>query len=135
MLQSCNVNYLPIPTWPSFRIGIKNNLESMIQNIFLDPLHYCLELNLKSVLRINDILVWIRIWTWIRGSMPLTNGSGSSYLCHWPLRFQQKTNFLIKFFCLLLFEDTFTSFLKDKKSKRSHKAVGIKVFLAIFAWW
>ncbi len=24
---------------------------------------------------------------------------------------------------------------KDKKSKRSHKAVGIKVFLTIFAWW
>ncbi len=24
---------------------------------------------------------------------------------------------------------------KDKKSKKSHKAVGIKVFLTIFAWW
>jgi hypothetical protein len=39
-----------------------------------------------------------------------------------------------KFFCLLLFEGTFTSFFKDKKSKISHKAVGIKVFLTIFAW-
>jgi hypothetical protein len=39
-----------------------------------------------------------------------------------------------KFFCLLLFEGTFTSFFKDKNSKRSHKAVGIKVFLTIFAW-
>jgi hypothetical protein len=29
----------------------------------------------ESVLRIHDILVWIRIW--IRGSMPLTNGCGS----------------------------------------------------------
>jgi hypothetical protein len=28
---------------------------------------------------------------------------------------------------------TFTSFFKNKKSKRSHKKVGIKVFLAIFA--
>jgi hypothetical protein len=36
-----------------------------------------------------------------------------------------------KFFCLLLFEGTFTSFLQDKKSKRCHKAVGIKVFLTI----
>ena len=36
---------------------------------------------------------------------------------------------LKKFFCLLLFEGTFTSFFKDKKSKRSHKTVGIKVFL------
>ena len=32
----------------------------------------------KAVLRIHDILVWIRI----RGSMPLTNGSGSFYLYH-----------------------------------------------------
>jgi hypothetical protein len=37
------------------------------------------------------------------------------------------------FFCLLLFEDTFTSFFKDKKSERSHKTVGINVFLTIFA--
>jgi hypothetical protein len=38
-----------------------------------------------------------------------------------------------KFFCLLLFEGTFTSFFKDKKLNRSHKTVGIKVFLTIFA--
>jgi hypothetical protein len=44
-------------------------------------------------------------------------------------RGQQKTKFLIQFFCLLLFEGTFTSFFKDKKSKRSHKTLGIKVFL------
>jgi hypothetical protein len=37
------------------------------------------------------------------------------------------------FFCLLLFEDTLTTFFKDKKSKRSHKTVGIKVFLNLFA--
>jgi hypothetical protein len=63
-------------------------------------LHKYLDL-LHPVLWIHDILGWIRIW--IRGSMPLTNGSG-----------------------LLLFE--------DKKSKRSHKAVGIKAFLTFFAW-
>jgi hypothetical protein len=40
----------------------------------------------------------------------------------------KKLNFCKKFFCLLLFRGTFTSFFKDKKSKRSHKAVGIKVF-------
>jgi hypothetical protein len=33
----------------------------------------------------------------------------------------------------VLFEGTFTSFFKDKKSKRSHKTVKIKVFLTIFA--
>jgi hypothetical protein len=32
----------------------------------------------RAVLRIHDILVWIRI----RGSMPLTNGSGSFYFRH-----------------------------------------------------
>jgi hypothetical protein len=41
---------------------------------------------------------------------------------------------LKKFFCVLLFEGTFTSFFKNKKSKskRSHKTVEIKVFLTIF---
>jgi hypothetical protein len=33
--------------------------------------------------------------------------------------------------CLFLFEGT--SFFKDKKSKRNHKTVGIKVFPTIFA--
>jgi hypothetical protein len=36
-----------------------------------------------------------------------------------------------RFFCLLLFEGTFTSFFKDKKSQ---EAVAIKVFLTIFSW-
>ena len=36
-------------------------------------------------------------------------------------------------FCILLVEGTFTSFFKDKKSKRSHKTVEIKVFHTIFA--
>ena len=35
------------------------------------------------------------------------------------------------FFCLLLFEGTFT-FFKDKKSKRSHKAVVIMIFSYYF---
>jgi hypothetical protein len=34
--------------------------------------------------------------------------------------------------CILLFEGTFTSFFKDKKLKRSHNTVEIKVFLTIF---
>ncbi len=56
----------------------------------------------------------------------LTNGSGfgsgSCYFRHWPLRRHQKTNFFKAFYCWLLFEGTFTSFLKDK-SKKSHKTV------------
>jgi hypothetical protein len=38
-----------------------------------------------------------------------------------------------KVFLHILFEGTFTSFFKGKKSKRSHKTVEIKVFLTIFA--
>jgi hypothetical protein len=45
-------------------------------------------------------------------------------------KLQRKTN-LKKSFRLLLYEDTFTSFFKDKKSKRSHKAIEIKVFHTI----
>ncbi len=46
----------------------------------------------------------------IRGSMPLNNGSGfgSCYFRHWPSR-RQLNNNNKKFFCLLLFEGTFTS--------------------------
>jgi hypothetical protein len=52
-------------------------------------------------------------------SMPLTNGSGSCYFRHRPSRCQQKTKFF--FFCLFLFDGTFSSFFKDKKSKRVTK--------------
>ncbi len=56
------------------------------------------------------ILVWNRIRIWIRGSMPLTNGSrsglgcgsGSCYFRHWSSRCQQKTN-LKKNFLLITF--------------------------------
>ncbi len=90
---------------------------------------------MRTVLRIHDSLVWIRIQ--IHGSMPLTNGSGSgfgsSYFRHWPSQDANKKNFFFfKFFCLLLFEGTLTSFFKDKKSKRSHKAVGIKFIFYYF---
>ncbi len=34
---------------------------------------------------------------------------------------------------IFVIEGTFTSFYKDKKSKRSHKTGGIKVFLTNFA--
>ncbi len=94
---------------------------NVAQNLWKGYNTRCLYLLYKPVFRIHDILVWIRIR--IRGSMPLTNGSGSFYFHHWPSRCQQKTNFFKKFFCTVLFEDTFSSFFKDKKSKRSHKTV------------
>jgi hypothetical protein len=45
----------------------------------------------------------------------------------------RKLIFLQKVFLLITFEGIFISFFKDKKSKRSHRTVGIKVFLTIFA--
>ncbi len=71
---------------------------------------------LSPVLGIRNILVRIRI----RGFIPLTNGSvprpDYCYFRQWSSRWQQEIIFFTKFFCLLLFEATFTSFLKDKKS-------------------
>ncbi len=78
---------------------------------------------LLAVVRIHDILVWIRIR--IRGSMALTNGSGSG---SW-------IRILLFARCLLFFEGTFTSFFKDKKFKRSNKTVSMKGSLTIFACW
>jgi hypothetical protein len=82
----------------------------------------------QAVLRIHDILVWIRILIWIRGSMPLTNGSGSGVDPD-PAIFvidlqdaNQKQICLKKFFCLLLFEGTFTSFFKDKMSQKKSQS-------------
>jgi hypothetical protein len=79
------------------------------------------------------------------GSMAFWTGSGSADPCLWlmnsdpaifitDLQDANKASFeKKKFFCLQFFEGTFTSFFKDKKSKRSQKTVGIKVFLTIFA--
>jgi hypothetical protein len=44
------------------------------------------------------------------------------------------TNFLKSFFAYY-FRSYMNIIFKDKKSKRSHKAVGIKVLLTFFAWW
>jgi hypothetical protein len=44
----------------------------------------------------------------------------------------EKLFFLLKFFCLLLFEGTFTSFFKDKKSKKSQSSRSQGVFLTSF---
>jgi hypothetical protein len=41
--------------------------------------------------------------SWIRGSRPLTNGSGFCYFRHWPSRRQQKTNLIKTFFLLITF--------------------------------
>ncbi len=77
------------------------------------------------------------------GSMTFLCGSGSADTCLWlmdtdpavfiiDLQDANKKQVLLKFFCILLFEGTFTSFLKDKKSKKRHKTVEIKVFSYYF---
>jgi hypothetical protein len=77
-----------------------------------DPGLFC------TVLRIHDILVWIRIR--IRGSMPLNNGSGfGPGSCFFVIDLQDanknqfKKSFSAHYF--LLFDGSFTSFLKDNK--------------------
>ncbi len=118
------------------RSRVADGSEAQVESLHADALSKVLLLiMIIAVFRILDILVWIRI----RGSMPLTNGSGfgsgSCYFRHWPSRRQQKS-YLKKSFSAYYctFEGAFTSFFKDKKSKRSQKTVGIKDFLTIFAW-
>jgi hypothetical protein len=78
----------------------------------------------KAVLWIQDILVWIRICRygtshWLTDPYPDPNADPdadpdpafSSVADEKP----KKNSFFSKFFGLLLFEDTFTSFFKDKK--------------------
>ncbi len=68
----------------------------------------------REVLRIHEIFVFI--WIRVRGSLPLTNGSGSGscYFRQWPSK-----RLFSMFFCLLLFEGTLHHFSKIK----SHKEV------------
>jgi hypothetical protein len=81
------------------------------------------------------------------GSVTYWYGSGPANPCLWltdpdpaldPAIFVidlQDANKNYRYF--LPFEGTLTSFFKYKKSSRSHKTVGIKIFffLTIFAWW
>jgi len=90
----------------------------------------------SAVLRIHGILVWIRIRIWIRGFMPLTDGSGSwsgsCYFPHWPSRCQKRFFFCLKVFFVYYF---LKLHLHHFSKIKSHKTVGIKVFLTIFSWW
>jgi len=75
------------------KFGTKSSNRSENTDTHTDVQTYLVGKNvdLEAVFRIHEILVWIRI----RGSMPLTNGSGfgSFYFHHWPSRCKQKTNF------------------------------------------
>ncbi len=60
---------------------------------------------IEPVLRIHNMLVWIRIR--IRGSMLLTNGSGPTIFVTDLQDANKKLIILKKFFCLLLFKGIF----------------------------
>jgi hypothetical protein len=90
-----------------------------------DPLHFGVDPDPDPDPRIHASNKWIRIWIRIR---ILLFSSLTS-------RRHQKLIYLKRVFCILLFKGTFTSFFKDKKSKRSHKTLESKVFLTIFASW
>ena len=81
---------------------------------------------LQTMLRIHDILGWIRIR--IRRPMTLTNGSGS-------FKMPAKNSFFTPFFLLITFWSYTCIIFQRWKLKKSHKIVGIKVFLTIFAFW
>jgi hypothetical protein len=73
---------------------------------------------------------------WHFGTDPDLNSDIESCFFHQWLKMPIKNKFFPKLFCLLLFEGsqgTFTWVFIDKKSKRSHKIVEIKVFLTFFA--
>jgi hypothetical protein len=149
-LQFCTVFCLYLFCWQVFSIFL-NSFKISVKWVDLKPIFkFCEEkvfchistfLNFKAVLRIHDILGWIRIRIWIRGSMPLTNGSGSGcgsgscYFRHWPSQDANKKLIFKKVFLLITFWRYMYIIFKDKKSKRSRKAVGSKVFITFFAWW
>ncbi len=94
---------------------------------------------LEAVLRIHEILGWIRIR--ILGSMPLTNGSGSGsgswirILLFSSLTFKTpaKNKFFNTIFSAYYFLKLHLHHLSKIKSQKEEKIVGIKVFLTILA--
>ncbi len=88
----------------------------------LDFFILAIHLSFKPVLRIRDILV--RIWIRIRGSVPMTtgSGSGSSYFRHWPSS---------AYYFLKVHLHHFSKI----KSPKTLKTLEINVFLTIFSWW
>ncbi len=71
------------------------------------------------VLRIHEILVRFRIR--IRGSIPLTNGSGSGFGS--TFKTLTKNFFFLRFLLITFWRYIYIIFLKIKKSYRSHKTL------------
>ncbi len=135
--------------WHSCLIDCKNRMQSSIETIFR---------NLRQTFCIPFCLIfWIMEWCHVVCKMQCCgymtfwcgsrSGSGSADPCLWlidpdPAIFvvdlqdaNKKVIFLLKVFLLIIFGRYIYIIFKEKKWKRSHKAVGIKVFLTIFDWW
>ncbi len=99
------------------------------RKIFQDFSKFSLSLNYaEPALRIHDILVWIRI----RGSMPLTNGSGSFYFHHWHSRCRQKTNFKKVFLHITFWRYFYIIFRSEvKKKSQNSRNQGFSSYLCL----
>jgi hypothetical protein len=94
---------------------------------------------LEEVFRIHGNLMWIRIRSgsadpglWLM--QPDSDPDPAIFVI--DLQDANIKKFFVKnFFCLLVFEGAFTSFLKDKKSKEVAKQYEPMFFLTIFACW
>ncbi len=85
-------------------------------------------LRLRAVLRIHDILGWIRI----RGSMPLANWSGSCYFCHDLQNASKKLVFYTifsAFYFLKLHLHHFSKIKSQKESQNRRNQGFLKLFL------
>ncbi len=106
------------------------------QNIFIsvpDPWHFGVDPDPDPRIHASDLCP----------AVPVNHFENPSYgnIKNSVLRIRIRMRILLfssltfKFFCILLFEGTWKSFFKGKKSKISLKTVEIKVFLTNFALW
>ncbi len=133
-------------TKPCFNISRAADHANNTQHFFLS-LHVKCRFRYQKPFFVHTFLSVDNLLFYVYWGVPLCMafwcGSGSADPCLWildpdldpdpaifvtDLQDAIKKQFKKKFFSLLLFEGTVTSFFKDKKSKRSHKTVGIKVF-------
>jgi hypothetical protein len=81
----------------------------------------------KAVLRIHDILGWIRIR--ILGSIHLTNGS--CYFRHWPSRCRQKTNTIFSAYYFLKLHLHYFSKIKSQKEQQNSRNQGFSYYFCM----
>jgi hypothetical protein len=94
-----------------------------------------------QLLRIHDILGWIRIriWIWIHGSILLTNGSRSGcrscYFRHWPSQNANKKLITKNFFAFYFLKVHVHHFQRWKTVKKKSQSRRNQCFSYFFARW